>query len=195
MNTLNSTEPNQEHSVGHHHDHQHHSDVAGENIATAFFLNLFFCVIEAVGGFLTNSIAIMSDALHDLGDSISLGLAWYFQKVSKRKPDHTYTYGYKRFTILSAFLNSVILLTGSVFVLTESIKRVFDPVQSNARGMFILAVLGVLVNGVAVVRLKKGDSLNERVVSLHMHAVSLFKKPVADNVVNVQVCIQYFFHR
>lgn len=153
----------------HHHSHIHDATGSGsKNIALAFFLNLFFCVIELVGGLLTNSVAILSDALHDLGDSVSLGMAWYFQKVSNRKPDEKYTYGYKRFSILSALLNSLILLSGSAIVLYESINRLFEPVQSDAKGMLLLAVLGVMVNGFAALRLRKGGSLNERVVSLHL---------------------------
>lgn len=138
------------------------------NIAVAFFLNLFFCVVELIGGLMTNSIAILSDALHDFGDSFSIGLAWYFQKISKKKPDAKYTYGYKRFTTLSALINSMVLLTGSGFVLYASISRLFEPAKANAQGMFILGIFGVIVNGAAVLRLKKGSSLNERVVSLHM---------------------------
>jgi len=155
----------------HDHQHAHDHDLIGagtKNIALAFYLNLFFCVIEVVGGMLTNSVAILSDALHDLGDSVSLGMAWYFQKVSKRKPNEKYTYGYKRFSILSALLNSLILLSGSGIVLYESFIRVFNPVHSNAKGMLLLAIMGVLVNGFAALRLKKGASLNERVVSLHL---------------------------
>ncbi len=152
-------------SHSHTHDHQ---NTSGKNIALAFFMNLLFSIIEFAGGLLTNSVAILSDALHDLGDSISLGLAWYMQKLSGKKPDNKYTYGYKRFTILSAIINSVILLSGSVFVFYESAKRILNPAETDARGMFILAILGVIVNGIAVIRLRKGGSLNERVVSLHM---------------------------
>jgi len=151
--------------MSHAHDHSHN---AGKNLALVFFLNLLFCIIELIGGLFTNSIAILSDALHDFGDSISLGMAWYFQKVSKRKPDAKYTYGYQRFSTLSALLNSLVLLTGSSFVLYESIKRILYVEESNAQGMFVLALFGVLVNGVAVLRLKKGTSLNERVISLHL---------------------------
>lgn len=162
-------ERNHEHTHKNLHGHSHdHSHTAGKNIAAAFLLNLLFCIIEFAGGLLTNSIAILSDALHDLGDSFSLGLAWYLQKVSARKSDNKYTYGYKRFTILSALINSVILLTGSIFVLFISIRRILEPADTDAKGMFLLAILGVLVNGAAVLRLRKGGSLNERVVSLHM---------------------------
>lgn len=157
--------------MAHDHPHIHHHDHPGsgtKNIALAFYLNLLFCVIELVGGLLTNSVAILSDALHDLGDSVSLGMAWYFQKLSKKKPDGKYTYGYKRFSILSALLNSAILLSGSAIVLYECVIRLSHPVHSDAKGMLLLAVMGVLVNGFAALRLQKGGSLNERVVSLHL---------------------------
>lgn len=151
------------------HEHTHtYEHGKTKNIAFAFFLNLGFCIIEIIGGIMTNSIAILSDALHDFGDSFALGLAWYFQKVSARKPTAEYTYGYKRFSLLSAIINSVILLSGSIFVLYESVKRIINPAETNAQGMFILAILGVLVNGAAILRLKKGNSVNERIVSLHL---------------------------
>lgn len=154
------------HDHHNHHDHHHHSDV--KNIKVAFLLNLFFTVIEIVGGFLTNSIAIISDAVHDLGDCLSLGLAWYFQKLAKKGSDTSYSYGYKRFSLMGAIINSIILVTGSVLILTAAIPRLFNPVAANAKGMFLLAILGILVNGAAVLRLKKGSSINERVVSLHL---------------------------
>ena len=149
-----------------HHDHHNHSDV--NNIQIAFLLNLFFTLIEIVGGFMTNSIAIISDAIHDLGDCLSLGLAWYFQKVAKRGSDTSYSYGYKRFSLLGAIINSVVLVTGSILILTVAIPRIIHPVTANTQGMFLLAILGVIVNGAAVFRLKKGSSINEKVVSLHL---------------------------
>jgi cobalt-zinc-cadmium efflux system protein len=154
------------HDHSHHHDHHDHSDV--KNIQTAFFLNLFFTVVEIVGGIFTNSIAIISDAIHDLGDCLSLGLAWYFQKVAKKGSDSAYSYGYKRFSLLGAIINSVVLITGSVLILSVAIPRIIHPQAANTSGMFWLAILGVLVNGAAVFRLKKGNSINERVVSLHL---------------------------
>jgi cobalt-zinc-cadmium efflux system protein len=149
-----------------HHDHHHHGDV--KNIQTAFFLNLFFTLIEIAGGFFTNSIAIISDAIHDLGDCLSLGLAWYFQKVAKRGSDTSYSYGYKRFSLLGAVVNSIVLVTGSILILIVAIPRIIHPQAANTEGMFLLAIVGVLVNGAAVFRLKKGNSINERVVSLHL---------------------------
>ncbi|MBC7486880.1 MAG: cation transporter [Cytophagaceae bacterium] len=153
----------------HHHGHEgHHHHYTTGNIKVAFWLNLIFCILEFAGGLFTNSIAILSDALHDLGDSFSLGLAWYFQKISQRKRDKLFSYGYKRFSLLGALINSMILLMGSVFIVMAAIPRVLHPEPSNAKGMIIFALIGIAVNGAAVLRLKKGSSINERVISLHL---------------------------
>ncbi len=154
--------------VGGHHQHNHHDHTDVKNIKLAFFINVAFTLIEIVGGFLTNSIAILSDAVHDLGDSLSLGLAWYFQKMAKRGSDKSYSYGYKRFSLLGAVINSIVLIVGSIFVLTAAIPRIFHPEATHAGGMFLLAIVGILANGAAVFRLNKGHSINEKVVSLHM---------------------------
>ncbi len=153
------------HDHAHGHTHQHHGT---GNIRTAFWLNLGFTVLEFAGGMVTNSVAILSDALHDLGDNLSLGMAWYFQKKAGKKKDAVYTYGYGRFSLVGALINSIILIVGSVFMLTEAVPRIFYPEPSDARGMFFLAIIGILVNGAAVFRLKKGESLNERAVMLHL---------------------------
>jgi cobalt-zinc-cadmium efflux system protein len=149
-----------------HHHHDHNSST--ENIRTAFFLNLFFAIVEFIGGVYTNSLAITSDAIHDLGDSISLGMAWYFQKLSNKKATKIYSYGFKRFSLLGAIINSIILLIGSIFIIIESIPRIITPEHSDAKGMMWFAILGIIVNGAAVLKLRTGTSINERVVSLHM---------------------------
>lgn len=148
------------------HNHSHHN--SSNNIAVAFFLNLGFTIIEIIGGIFTNSLAIMSDALHDLGDSISLGLAWYFEKLSNKKPTKEFTFGFKRFSILGAIINSIILFLGSIYIIVEAIPRIIKPEVSDAKGMMWLAFLGILVNGAAVFKLKQGKSLNEKVVYLHL---------------------------
>lgn len=156
--------------MAHHHHHHHHTNDQNSlaNLKVAFFLNLLFTVIEIVGGLFTNSLAILSDALHDLGDSLSLGLAWYFQHLSRKGRDMKFSYGYKRFSLLGAIINSIVLIVGSVFILKEAIPRLIDPQSSNAQGMVLLAIFGVIINGAAVLRLKKGSSHNEKVVSLHL---------------------------
>lgn len=153
------------HDRGHGHTHSH---TATGNIAVAFFVNLGFAVIELVGGLWTNSIAILSDAFHDFGDSLSLAVAWRLQKVSDRPSDARYSYGYKRFSLLGALFISTVLLAGSVFIIKECIGRIVNPQEPNAEGMLWLAVFGVVVNGFAALRLKKGSSISERAVMLHM---------------------------
>lgn len=145
--------------------HHHH---ATQNIQLAFFLNLSFTLIEIIGGLWTNSLAILSDALHDLGDSIALGLSWYFAKVSQKPPDERFSYGYQRFSLLGALISSLILVVGSTIILFTAIPRLFHPEPVHVEGMLLLALLGVIINGVAVLKLKGGKTQNERVVMLHL---------------------------
>lgn len=175
-----------------HQHHQHgssgsHHHGGKKNIKVAFFLNFFFTIIEIVGGLMTNSVAILSDALHDLGDTLSLALAWYFQKISIRGRDNTFSYGYKRFSLLGAIINSIILLVGSIFILIEAIPRLIQP-PSDAKGMIILAILGVMFNGAAVIRLKGGASFNEKLVRLH-----LIEDVMGWAAVLIGAVIMYFF--
>jgi cobalt-zinc-cadmium efflux system protein len=159
---------NHRHENGHSHGKKHEHSHENSNIGIAFFLNLAFSIIEVIGGSITNSVAILSDALHDLGDSFSLALAWYFQKLSKKKRDSEYSYGYRRFSLLGALINSVVLLIGSIFVISESVSRLISPKEPDAKGMLILAILGIAINGFAMLKLRKSHSLNERTVSLHL---------------------------
>jgi len=152
------------HSHSPNHDHHHGSG----NIAVAFFLNLSFTIFEIIGGFYVNSIAILSDAVHDLGDSLSLGVSWYLQKKSGQHANEKYTFGYKRFSLLGALINSVVLILGSGYVIYESVQRLIKPEQTDAKGMLLFAVVGVAVNGYAAFRLSKGKSMNEKVLSWHL---------------------------
>lgn len=158
------------HHHGHHGGHcsHHHGHQTEGNILFAFVLNFIFSIVELVGGILTGSVAILSDALHDFGDSLSLALAWYLQKLSGRGRDATFTYGYKRFSLLSALVISLILLCGSIVVIYTAIERIFSPVEPNATGMLWLAVFGLLVNLLAVWRMGGGHSLSERSIRLHL---------------------------
>lgn len=151
---------------GHHHQHGHHGAIG--NLKVAFFLNLGFTILEIFGGIFTNSIAILSDALHDFGDSLALGLAWYLEKVAARESDRAYSYGYKRFSVLGAFINSVVLIVGAIYILQTAIPRLIHPEVSNAPGMIVFAIIGIAVNGAAALRLQRGATLNERVVALHL---------------------------
>jgi len=144
-----------------------HHHVTG-NVKIAFFLNLTFTIVEIIGGILTNSLAVLSDALHDLGDSLSLGLSWYFQKLAQKGRTRKFSYGFGRFSLLGAVINSIVLIVGTIIILTTAIPELFKPSASDAVGMLYLSLLGILVNGAAVLKLRKGVSLNEKAVYLHM---------------------------
>lgn len=151
--------------MGHDHSHHHHGS---KNILTAFFLNAAFAVIELIGGYLTNSVAIYSDALHDFGDSLALLFSYFAEKLSHKGADKKYTFGYRRFSILSALINGLILLLGSVFVIYEASQRIMAPQKVSPGGMFGLAVLGIVVNSFAAYRLSKDDGMNTKMVMLHL---------------------------
>lgn len=188
------------------HLHNHTTDKQTGNIRLAFFLNLFFALLELVGGLITNSVAIMSDAVHDFGDSISLGFAWFLQKKSNKGRDENYSYGYKRFSLLGAIMISVVLIVSSFFIVRESILRIMDPQVTNAKGMLIFAFVGIAVNGFAAYRLRLGHSLSERAVSIHLledvlgwiavlivSVVMLFiDLPILDPILSIAITIWVF---
>ena len=149
------------------HDHSH-SHGSNNRIGWAFFLNVTFTIIEFIGGILTNSTAIMADAVHDLGDSLSIGFAWFLSKVSEKGSNSEFTYGYRRLSLFGALINGLVLIIGSVWVLTEAIPKLLQPEMPIVEGMIALAVFGVLVNGFAAYKLSKGKTLNERVLNWHL---------------------------
>ena len=151
----------------HNHVHSDNND-SSKRIGWAFFLNVGFTIIEFIGGWLTNSTAIMADAVHDLGDSLSIGLAWLLNKVSDKSADESFSYGYQRFSLLSALINGAVLVGGSIWVLSEALPRLLNPQMPHAEGMIALAIFGVLVNGFAAYKLSTGKSLNERILNWHL---------------------------
>ena len=146
------------------HNHNHNED----NLKLAFFLNLGFAIAEVFGGYLTNSIAIIADALHDIGDSVTLALSWRLEKLAKKEGDEKYSYGYKRYSLLSALMGAFILIGGSAIIIFEAIKRIQNPEPTNARGMLIFAVLGIAINGYAAFRAGKGKNMNSKMIYWHL---------------------------
>ena len=139
-----------------------------KKILIAFLLNLFFGIFEFIGGIFTNSISIISDSLHDFADSISIGISYILEKISKKRPNKKYTYGYLRYSVLGALITTLILLTGSILIIYNGIKRIINPVTVNYSGMIIFALVGVIVNFMAAYFTREGDSLNQKAVNLHM---------------------------
>ena len=145
------------------HDHTHAA--RSQRMGWAFLLNLSFSIIEFIGGWLTNSTAIMADAVHDLGDSLSIGSGWLLDRLGNRKPDSQFTYGYRRLSLVGALVNGLVLISGSIWVISEALPRLLDPVMPHTEGMIALAVLGVTVNSFAAYKLKAGKTLNEKILN------------------------------
>ena len=139
-----------------------------KNILIAFSLNLAFSIFELIGGFFTNSVAIVSDSIHDIGDAASIGISYLLEKKSKRQPDDIYTYGYMRYSVMGSVITVLILLTGSVLVVINAVNRIVNPQEIHYNGMILFAVIGVAVNFLAAIFTRHGDSLNQKAVNLHM---------------------------
>lgn len=138
------------------------------NILVAFLLNLSFAVFEFFGGLLTGSVAILSDALHDLGDAVSIGISYYLERKSHKKPDEQYTFGYSRFSVLGGLLTASILLFGSAVVIGNAVVRLLHPAPIHYGGMIVFAIVGAVVNLIAAFVTREGDSINQKAVNLHM---------------------------
>lgn len=139
-----------------------------KRILIAFLLNSAFSFFELAGGALTGSVAILSDAVHDMGDAVSIGLSCFLERKSRKKPDNSYTFGYGRYSVLGAAVTDGILIVGSLLVAYRGITRIITPVEINSKGMMIFAFIGFVTNLVAAFFTKGGESLNQRAVNLHM---------------------------
>ena len=189
----------------HKHEHEHN---ASENIKVAFLLNLGFSILEAIGGFLTNSISIFTDSIHDFGDSISIGVSYLLEKQSNKDPNHKYTYGYLRYSLLGALITSIILLTGSVVVIYNAIPRIIHPEEINHDAMIIFAIFGVIINGYAAYRTSHGEKHNEKAINLHMLEdvfgwvavligsifIKIYNLTIIDPILSILITIYILFH-
>lgn len=139
-----------------------------KNMKLAFMLNFCFAIFEIIGGIYTNSISILSDALHDLGDSFAIGTGIFFKNISLKKPDKKYTYGYGRFSILGALINLIVLSIGSAVIIINAIPRLFNVEEVDYSGMLIFAVLGIIVNLIGAVKTGHSHDISEKVINLHL---------------------------
>lgn len=175
----------------------------------SFILNFLFTIFEFFGGLITGSIALMSDALHDLGDSISIGIAIFLEKKSKQKPDYKYTYGYYRFSLLGGLISSIILVIGTTLIIYKAVERLINPSPlSNPELLIVFAIIGVVVNGLAAYNASKGHSINEKVISLHLLEdvfgwvalliaavlINIFNIPILDTLLSLLFSIYIFIH-
>lgn len=175
LKSLDYHEHEHQHSQEHNHSHDHSHDVdftsgsqAVRNMMLVFGINIVFSVLEAIFGLLFNSASILADAVHDFGDALSIGLAWFFQKISLKGSDSTFSYGYKRYSLLGALITSVVLLVGSAVMIIHSGEKLMNPEPVNYQGMLILAIFAIIANGVSAWIISKGSSHNESILSLHL---------------------------
>lgn len=146
-----------------------HDQSPAKGITLAFWLNLLFSIIELFGGFLTNSAAIIADAFHDFMDAVAIGTAVLLEKLSRKKRSATFTYGYGRFSLLSALCMSVLLLVGAVVMCYSAYQSFLQPKEVNSSGMLWLAVLGVCINGFAFLKIKKSNGTHTHHGHNHSH--------------------------
>ena len=139
-----------------------------KNILIAFILNFAFSIFEFFGGLITNSVAILSDSVHDMGDALSIGISFFLEKKSKKHADNKYTYGYVRYSVLGGLITTIILIVGSILVIYNAIGRIINPIEINYEGMIIFAIVGVVLNFIAAYFTKDGESINQKSVNLHM---------------------------
>lgn len=155
--------------MGHNHNHNHaHGHEGSSNIKIAFLLNFGFAIAEIIGGFLTGSTAILSDAVHDFGDSLALALSFIFEKFGKKPANNKYTYGFKRLSVIGAIINIVVLSVGTIFVFTEAIDNIMSPKSVVAEGMFIMSIFGIVINGFSVFRMSGSKKILDKTVMMHL---------------------------
>lgn len=175
-------------------------------ILLAFLLNLFFSFIEVWGSVVTGSVTIFSDAIHDFGDCVALGIAWRMEKLSKKKPNERYHFGYRRFSVVAGLINNLILLAGGVIIIVTSVQRFFYPKEIDGSGMLVFAFFGILMNGTAMLLTSRGKNINEKTISTHMledvltwvavllvgGMMCFFELPVLDSLLSVGMTIVIF---
>lgn len=133
----------------------------------AFLLNLSFAIVEFIAGGIFGSSAVLADSVHDFGDAIAIGISAFLESISNRKEDSHYTLGYKRFSLLGAMVTAVILMTGSGMVILENMVKLFHPQPVNEEGLLWLGIIAISVNILASLVIRKGQTKNESILSLH----------------------------
>lgn len=184
------------------------SSQSEKNIKVAFILNLCFSLVELIGGFLTNSISISSDSIHEFGDCISIFISWLLEKKSEQKPNKFYTYGYQKFSVLGGLINSCILVCGASIIFINAINKIFHPEPINYNGVLFLAILGLFFNGLGAYKTFKGEKINEKSVSLHLFEdvlswfvvlvtsifMKIFDMPILDPILSIFITCFILFN-
>lgn len=159
-----------DHSHEHHHGHHHHADLKGRRLFVAIILNVGITLSQVVGGLISGSLALMSDALHNFSDVMALVISYLADKLAGREFSHDKTFGYKRAEILAAMINSASLLVIGAFLVKEAVVRLYNPVAIASGWVIGLALLSIILNMASVLLLKDdaAESMNIRAAYLHL---------------------------
>jgi cobalt-zinc-cadmium efflux system protein len=173
------------------HGHDHSHDIKEKNLLMVSLLNLIITIVEVIGGLVSNSLALLSDAFHNLGDTFAVVLAYIANKIGKKSATEKRTFGYKRIEILAALLNAVILIVITVFLFIEAYHRILSPEPVKGMIMFVVAVVGLIANLAAVVLLKDDSDHNLNVRAAYLH---LLGDTISSVAVIIGAVLIYFFH-
>lgn len=168
--------------MGHHHNHSHghsHHDVRGRNLIISIFLNILITASQIVGGLISGSLALLSDALHNFSDVISLIVSYIANVLSKKKASTNKTFGYKRAEIIAAFVNAATLIVVAIILIKEAVERFFDPRAIESELVIWLSLLGIVANGASVLLIKKDADSNMNMKSAYLHLLTDMMASVA----------------
>lgn len=163
----------------HHHHNNHSHDLKGRNLLISIILNVVITVAQVIGGIISGSLALLSDALHNLSDVISLVISYVANALSRKQASTNKTFGYKRAEIIAAFVNSATLIIVAVFLIIEAIERFFSPQDIGTGIVIALSVLGILANGFSVLLLKSDSDKNMNMRSAYLHLLTDMMASVA----------------
>ena len=172
------------------HSHGHHNEVSSKKLLIATLLNFLITVVEVAGGIFSNSLALLSDALHNLGDTFAVLIAYIANKISKSPPNSKNTFGLKRIEILAALFNAVVLVVITIYLFKEAYERFINPEPINGVIMFVVAVIGLLANLYSVILLKRDSKKNLNIKAAYLHLLGDTISSVA--VIAGALFIHYF---
>lgn len=177
--------------MAHSHNHQHHhKEIQGKNLLISILLNILITASQVIGGFISGSLSLLSDALHNLSDVISLIISYAANKLSRKEASTNKTFGYKRAEIIAAFVNSASLIIVAAFLIKEAVERFLEPQVIGTRMVILLSLLGILANGFSVLLLRSYSANNMNMRSAYLH---LFTDMMASVAVLLGGVLMYFF--
>ncbi len=167
-------------SHSHNHSHNHsHPDLKGRNLIISILLNIMITVAQVIGGLISGSLSLLSDALHNFSDVMSLIVSYIANLLSKREASDRKTFGYKRAEIIAAFVNAATLMIVAVILIKEAVERFFDPQEVASDLVIWLSLLGIVANGFSVLLLKKDADSNMNMKSAYLHLLTDMMASVA----------------